>query len=207
MKSSKPEFQMPARPAVSARGPSKPVAWLQREFVATLGIAGAALSLLAELAHVTPMATPLARLLAYWRSLTQSFWEIPLDWAGILIDPTVLAALSIAVFLIAIGIGVRISAARSGHPLLPLTHQGLWQDHHQTWPSLIAFGSVCLIILIGREIGGSDRHIGWLFTIIAATGYLLGEFYGGEEFHRRLIRTIVAAAVVAAINALLFALF
>jgi hypothetical protein len=214
MKSTRPEFQMPARPTVSPRGPSKVVAWLRREFVATLGIAGAALTLLAELAYIMPMAPPLAHLPAYWRGLTQSLWEIPLDRVGILIDPTVAAALTIAAFLITIGVGARISAARSGHPLPPLTQQGFWQNDHQTWPSLIAFGSVCLIILLGRDPGSSgnpqvvdsDRPIGWLFAIIGATGYLLGEFFGDQEFHRRLIRTIGAVAVVAAINWLLLAL-
>ena len=205
---------MPARPTVSPRTPSRAVTWLRREFVATLGIAGAALSLLAELAHVMPMALPLARLLAYWRWLTQSVWEIPLDHIGILIDPSVMAALTIAAFLVTIGIGARMAAARSGHPLLPLTHQGFWQTDHQTWPSLIAFGSVCLIILLGRDLGApdqpqmvsSDRSVGWMFAIIGTAGYLLGEFFGDQEFHRRLIRTIGAVAVVAAINGMLLAL-
>ena len=205
---------MPARPTVSPRGPSKVVAWLRREFVATLGIAGAALSLLAELAHSMPMAPPLARLLAYWRGLTQGLWEVPLYRVGILIDPAVTAALTIAAFLITIGVGARISAAKSGHPLPPLTQQGFWQNDHQTWPSLIAFGSVCLIILLGRDSGspdhpqivGSDRPIGWLFAIIGATGYLWGEFFGDQEFHRRLIRTIGAVAAVAAVNWALLAL-
>ena len=213
MKSTRPEFQIPARPTVSRRGPSKHVAWLRREFVATLGIAGAALTLIAELAHNMPMAPPLARVLAYWRGLTQGLWEIPLDFVGILIDPAVTAALTIAAFLITIGVGARISAAKSSHPLPPLTQQGFWQNDHQTWPSLIAFGSVCLIILLGRDSGspdhpqivGSDRPIGWLFAIIGATGYLLGEFLGDQEFHRRLIRTIGAVAVVAAVNWVLLA--
>ena len=205
---------MPARPTVSARGRSKVLAWLSREFVATLGIAGAAMTLLAELAHSMTMAPPLARVLAYWRGLTQGLWEIPLDFVGILIDPLVLAALTIAAFLIAIGVGARISAARSGHPLPPLTQQGFWQTDHQTWPSLIAFASVCLIILLGRDSGspdvsqvpGGDRQTGWLFAIIGTTGYLLGEFFGDQEFHRRLIRTIGAVAVVAAFNWALLAL-
>jgi hypothetical protein len=169
--------------------------------------------LLAELPRSMPMAPPLARALAYWRGLTQSLWEIPLDLIGIFIDPTVAAALTIAAFLITIGVGARISAARSGQPLPPLTQQGFWQTDHQTWPSLIAFGSVCLIILLGRDsaspdhpqVDGSERPIGWLFAIIGATGYLLGEFFGDQEFHRRLIRTIGAVAVVAALNWVLLA--
>ncbi len=52
----------------------------------------------------------------------------------------------------------------------------------------------------------SDRSVGWMFAIIGTAGYLLGEFFGDQEFHRRLIRTIGAVAVVAAINGMLLAL-
>jgi hypothetical protein len=39
-----------------------------------------------------------------------------------------------------------------------------------------------------------------VFAIVATTGYLLGEFIGGEEFHRRLIRAMAAVTAIAALN-------
>lgn len=199
---------MPARPAVSPRRPSKAVAWLRREAVALLGVAGAVLTLLAELAHSMPMAPPIARLLAYWRGLTEVLWRPPFELVGVPIHPNFAAALTIALFLITIGIGARISAARSPRPMPPIGQQRFWNSDHQTWPSLLAFGAVCLIILIGHspgsgdrpQIAGSEKIGGWIFALIGTSGYLLGEFIGGKDFHHRLIRAIAAVAVIAALN-------
>lgn len=199
---------MPVQPAVSPRGGSKLATWLRREAVALLGVAGAVLTLLAELAHSMPMAPPVARLLAYWRGLTEALWRPPFELVGVPIHPNYAAALTIALFLITIGVGARISAARTAHPLPPISELRFWGTDDQTWPSLIAFAAVCLIILLGHSPGsgdrpqifGSEKLGGWVFAIVGTAGYLLGEFIGGKDFHRRLIRAIAAVAVIAALN-------
>jgi hypothetical protein len=171
------------------------------------------MTLLAELANTMPMAPPVARLLAYWRGLTEALWRPPFEFVGVTLHPNYAAALTIALFLITIGIGARISAARSKHPMPPIGQQRFWDTDFQTWPSLIAFAAVCLIILLGHSPGsgdrpqilGSEKLGGWLFAIVGTAGYLLGEFIGGKDFHHRLIRAIAAVAAIAALNWVLLA--
>ncbi len=209
MTSNRPEFQAASRPTVSPRGGSKLGNWLRREAVALLGVSGAGLTLLAELANVMPMAPTLAALLARWRSLTESVWRPPFEVVGVDIHPAIAAALTIAVFLIVIGVGGRISAAMSGAPLPPLSISRFWSTDDQTWPSLLAFGAVCLVFLLGRgsvydatplRVFGSEQAGEYAFAIIGAAGYLIGSFIGEGTFHRRLIRLMLLVAVVAAVN-------
>lgn len=181
---------------------------MRGETVALLGVSGAGLTLLAELASVMPMVPPLARLLVQWRTLTESIWRRPFQVVGIDLHPAISAALTIALFLIMIGVGGRISAAMSGKPLPPLSLRSFWGSDDQTWPSLLAFGAVCLAFLIGRSsvydetlrVFGSEQAGEYAFAIIGAAGYLIGSFIGEGVFHRRLVRLMVLVAVVTAVN-------
>ncbi|MDP1907988.1 MAG: hypothetical protein Q8K85_06790, partial [Hyphomicrobium sp.] len=169
----------------------------------------------AELANVIPTAPALARLLAQWRALTDSLWRPPFEVAGLDLHPDISAALTIAAFLIMLGVGSRVSAARSEAPLPPINFRRFWGTDHQTWPSLLALGAVCLIYMLSRtsaddpspEIFGSERAGAWAFPLTVAAGYLLGEFIGDRAFHVRLIRLMVVLAALVAANFALLALY
>lgn len=198
---------MPPRPAVSPRDGSKLARWLRREAVALLGISGAALTLLAELARLMPMTPTLARLSAQWRVLTESVWRPPFDLAGLSLHPDIAAALTIAAFLVVIGIGARISAAMMDAPLDPLSARRFWSSD-DSWPSLLAFGAVCFIFLTSRTsiddrtltVFGSERAGEYAFAFIGAGGYLAGGFIGERAFHQRLVRLVALVALICAVN-------
>jgi hypothetical protein len=197
---------MPRQPAVSPRRDGKLLRWLRSEAIATLAVAGTALTLLAELTPVIAMSPRLANVLHRWRDLTNSLWHPPFDLAGVKLHPDIAAALTIAAFLIAMGIGGRIAALRSDAPLPRPSARRFWTTDDQSWQSLLAFGAVCIVFLLGRTsldqqpltVLGSEQWGEWLFAGIGAAGYLLGSFIGEGAFHRRLVRTIALVALILA---------
>jgi hypothetical protein len=198
--------RVPRRAPKLARGAasSSAFAWLKRESVALLAVAGAALTVLAQLATIMPLAPQLAPVLTRWQELTHTLWRPPLDLAGIDVHPHIVAALNVAVFMALLGAGARISARLAGTPLAPISFGRFFDD--QTWPSLIVFASLCLIFLLGRgdtealTVMGSEEIGKYSFAGLVTLGYFAGDFIGHRAFHLRLYRLAVFVALLAAAN-------
>ncbi len=201
----------PRRPTVSgprsAHAASPLASWLKREAVALVAMTGAAITVLAQLAHVMPMAPPVPDLLTQWQDLMHRLWRPPLELAGIGVHPHIVAALNAAFFMTMIGIGGRISAALSGRPLGPLFSWRFFED--QTWPSLILFAALCIVFLLGSDASPAENKIillgskelgRYAFAIVVSIGYFLGDYIGHREFHLRLFRLAVLVAVFLALN-------
>lgn len=209
------------RPTVSPRGGLPPdrggaraaplVRWLKRESLSVLAMTGAALTLLAELRRVMPVAPKLASLLDHLQAMTQELWRPPLELAGIGLHHDLVAALNIALFLTLIGLGARVSAAVGGPPIGPLAMGRFFDD--QTTPSLVIFAAICMVFLIGHGAGPGDPLIvfgdpilgRYAFAILVTLGYFAGDFLGHAEFHRRLYRLAVLVAVLVGVNFLVIA--
>lgn len=166
-------------------------------------MSGAALSVLAELAKAMPLAPEIARIVTRWHEMTNALWRPPLDLIGIGLHQDIVAALNVSAFMTLLGIGARISANLGGEPLAPLRSGRFFDD--QTWPSLIVFGALCFIFLLGS---GSDlshpltvmdsEEIGkYAFALLVTAGYFAGDFIGHRAFHLRLYRL---AGIVAALS-------
>lgn len=168
---------------------------------------GAAITVLAQLAHVMPMAPPMPELLARWQDAMHHLWRPPLELAGIAVHPHIIAALNAAFFMTMIGVGGRISATLLGRPQGPLISARFFED--QTWPSLMVFMALCVVFLLGSDSApeehrlvffGSEKLGGYAFAIIVMVGYFLGDYVGHREFHLRLFRLAVLVAAIVAVN-------
>ncbi len=185
---------------------NSPLAWLRRESIALLALSGAALTVLAQLANVMPVAPPLATWLAEWQQLTHTVWRPPLDLVGAGLHHDMAAALNVATFMALLGLGARISAKLAGTPLAPLGFDRFFDD--QTWPSLIVFAALCMVFLLGHGASSADvlvvmgsKELGkYAFAVTVALGYFAGDLIGHRQFHRRLYRLAVIVAAVTAVN-------
>jgi hypothetical protein len=182
------------------------LAWLGQESVALLAMTGAAITVLAVLGKIMPIAPQLAPWLAGWNDLMHELWRPPLDLIGAEVHPQIVAALNVATFMALIGAGARFSAWLSGRPLAPLTWRRFFDD--QSGPSLAVFAALCLAFLVGQDVDfnanqlvvfGSEKVGQYAFAGVVTAGYFAGDFIGHREFHLRLYR--LAALVVALIAA------
>ena len=180
--------------------------WLKREAIATLAVLGAALTVLAQLRHVMPLAPWLERVLDYWQQAIRGFWRPPLTWLGVPLHRDLVAALTLAAFMTAIAAGARVSARLAGTPLAPIA-PGRWLDG-MSWPSLIVFAGLALVFLLGHGASASDPLVLWgsrtagkyAFALTVTAGYIAGDFIGHDEFHRRLLRLAVLVVLLVAAN-------
>jgi hypothetical protein len=182
--------------------------WLRRETVATLAMLGAALTALAQLGPHMPLALWLERLLSAWQEATRWFWHPPLAWIGAPLHHDLVAAVTLAAFLAAIGIGARVSGRLAGAPLPPIVLTR-WLDG-MSWPSLMVYAALALIFLMGHGASAADPLVLWgsriagkyAFALTVTAGYIAGDYIGHEEFHRRLLRLAVLVAIILAANLL-----
>ena len=180
--------------------------WLKRESIATLAMLGAALTVLAQLAHEMPLAPWLERIVAYWQLAMRGFWRPPLAWLGAPLHHDLVAALTLAAFMTMIGAGARVSARLGGTPLTPIVLTR-WLDG-MSWPSLIVFAALALVFLLGHGASASDPLVLWgsrtagkyAFALTVTAGYAAGDYIGHEEFHRRLLRLAVLAVLLVGAN-------
>jgi hypothetical protein len=174
--------------------------WLKRESIAMLAMLGAALTVLAQLRHQMPLAPWLERIVDYWQLAIRGFWRPPFDWLGAPLHHDLVAALTLAAFMTAIGVGARVSARLAGKPLAPIV-LGRWLDG-MSWPSLAVFVALVIVFLIGHGASASEPLVMWgsrtagkyAFALTVTAGYIAGDYVGHDEFHRRLLR--LAALVV-----------
>jgi hypothetical protein len=179
---------------------------MKRESIALLALSGAALTALAQLANVMPVAPQIGAWLARWQQFTQAFWRPPLDVVGVQFHHDIAAALSVSAFMALLGVGARISARLAGKPLAPMGFDRFFDD--QTWPSLIIFGALCMVFLLGHGASSDDALVvmgskeagKYAFAILVTLGYFAGDFIGHREFHHRLYRLAVIVAVAVAAN-------
>jgi hypothetical protein len=198
----------PAPPAAKP-APQKSVApsdrtlfgWLVREAIALVGITGAALTVLAQLAWHVRMSPPFLDALGSWMTLNSNFWLSHYDDLGFYPNSQLQAAIALAVFLALIGIGARVSAILSGTPLAPrwLPFTGV------TWPSLAIMGVLAIVLLLGPSSAtydgdGGRESVNYLFAIILAAGYALGDYIGQRGFHIRLNRLAILLVLLLGLN-------
>jgi hypothetical protein len=176
--------------------------WLKREAVATLAMAGAALTVLAQLAQAMPMAPWLEQILAWWQAFLHGLWRPPLDWLGIPLHPHLVAAVTVSAFMTLIGVGARISRRFAGTPLPPIGFAHFLG--RMNWPSLVVFAALSIVFLAGQGDPSSDRLVLWGnreagrygFALTAASGYFAGDLIGQHEFHGRLLRMAVLVVLL-----------
>ena len=181
--------------------------WLRREGFATLAMLGTALTVMGQLATLIPMAPPLAGLLQLWQDASRWFWHLPFDLIGAHLHRDLVAALTVAVFMAAIGIGARISGRLSGAPLPPLVRTRFLDG--MTWPSLLVFAALCIVFLFGHGASHADPLVVWgsrqtvkfAFAVTVTAGYAAGDYFGHGEFHSRLLRLAVLVPLLVAANA------
>lgn len=166
--------------------------WLQREIIATLGVAGAAATVLTQVAALMPVAPWLQDLARLWRTILDGFWTPPFQWIGIPVHSHLVTAVTLALFLAMIGVGARISALLKGSADGTIS-VARWLDLEHSPASLVILGALVITFLLGNDQTGPpvSKLTDWgrfLFGILVALGYVAGEFFGGREFHSRLVR-------------------
>jgi hypothetical protein len=201
-----PPPSAPPNPASTATRPAGTLGgWLARESLALLGMAGAALTVLSQLAWVMPVSRPFMDLLGWWMTVTSNFWLTHYDSLGFYPHAHLQAAIALAAFLTMIGLGARISAISSG---TPLQHRWGFLDG-MTWPSLAIMGVLAIIFLLGYdpnpsgasyEGAGGKETVKYLFAIILMLGYAAGDILGQRGFHIRLYRLAALLIFAVALN-------
>lgn len=184
--------------------------FLRKELIALLAEAGAALTVLSQLASEVAMPDWVRDVLSFWRHVLTSLWTPLLKHFEFALHPQLIAAFSLAVFLCLLGIGARMARARSRTPLAPLEFRFL---EDMSFPSLLVYAGLVYAFLIGSgpdpaqeppiEMFGSEVAGRYTFALIVTLGYALGDFIGHKAFHWRLLR--VAVVVGALLFGLIFA--
>lgn len=179
--------------------------WLLRESVALLGMAGAALAILSQLAWVMPLSRPFMDVLGWWVTLSSDLWLANYESLGFYPHSHLQAAIALAVFLATIGLGARIAGHLSGTSFA--RRWGFLQG--MTWPSLAIMGGFAVIFLLGYDPGatsvfadGADRGgtQKYVFSIILMLGYAAGDMLGQRGFHNRLYRLAILLIALVALN-------
>jgi hypothetical protein len=185
--------------------PSALLAWLKRESNALFGVAGAALTTLGQLAGTMPMVPAVRDTVNLWQRLTHDFWRPPAAALGTSLHPHIVASLTLAVFLLTMGIGARVSRRLSGRP----PPQGSLSQRlgDESRISLAIFAALCIIFLIGHDgerlvVFGSEKLGGYAFALPAAAAYITGSVIAGQAFHARMLRLGIVVAVLIAGNAI-----
>lgn len=184
--------------------------FLRKELVALLAEAGAALTVLSQLASEVALPDWSRDLLMYWRQVLTTVWSPLLKHFDVTLHPHLVAALSLALFLGLVGIGARMARARGRVPLAPLEFRFL---EDMSFPSLLVYAGLVYAFLIGSGpnpaqeppivLFGSEIAGRYTFALIVTIGYALGDFFGHKAFHWRLLR--VAMVVTAVLAGLIFA--
>jgi hypothetical protein len=189
----------PASEPTRGSAPASRPAWLVRESIALLGMAGAALTVLGQLARVMPLSPPFLDVLGWWVTVTLDFWLTLSAELGFYVHSHIQAALALAVFLAMIGLGARISAIVTRTPL-----ERRWEFlDGMTWSSFAIIGALVIIFLLGHDVEGpidGGRAIQYTFAIIITAGFALGNFLGQRGFHSRLYRLAALLALLVALN-------
>lgn len=137
-------------------------------------------------------------------TLNSNFWLSHYDDLGFYPHSQLQAAIALAGFLALIGIGARVSAILSGTPLAPR-----WSPFTGvTWPSLAIMGVFAIVLLLGPDPapssanygGGGRETVKYLFAIILAAGYALGDYIGQRGFHIRLYRLAILLVLLLGLN-------
>jgi hypothetical protein len=170
-----------------------------RESIALVGMAGAALTVLSQLARVMPLSPPFLDVLGWWVTVTLDFWLALSGELGFYVHSHIQAAIALAVFLTMIGLGARIAAIISRTPL-----ERRWEFlDGMTWRSAAILGMLGIVFLLGHDVEGpvkGGRAIQYSFAILLTAGYALGNFLGQRGFHIRLYRLAVLLALLVALN-------
>jgi hypothetical protein len=179
--------------------------WLIREAIALVGVTGAALTVLAQLAWYVRMSPPFMDALGSWMTMNSNFWLSYYDDLGFYPHAHLQAAVALAVFLALIGLGARVSAILAGSPL-----DRRWSLFEgMTWPSLAIMGVLAVVFLLGHDPApssatydgaGGQETVKYLFAIILATGYGLGDYLGQRGFHTRLYRLAILLVLLLGLN-------
>lgn len=205
-----PPPPIPQPPPVSPRPASEPTrgsapasrpAWLVRESIALLGMAGAALTVLAQLAWLVPLSRPFMDVLGRWMTFNSDLWIANYDILGFYPHSHLQAAIALALFLSLIGLGARISARLSGEAL-----QKNWRLFGGlSMPSFWILSSLIIVFLLGHArdpardplvVGGSLQMGEFAFALAIAAGYGLGDLLGQKGFHTRVARLAVLVALL-----------
>ena len=185
--------------------------FLRKELVALIAEAGAALTVLGQLASEVTMPDWLRDFLVFWREFLTSIWQPLLRHFDLQVHPHFVAALSLALFMCLLGVGARFARSQSRAPLAPLELRFL---EDMSFPSLLVYAGLVYAFLIGSGpdpaqeqpivLMGSEIAGRYTFALIVTLGYALGDFFGHKAFHLRLLRLAVFVGAVIAV--LLFGL-
>lgn len=179
--------------------------FLRKELLALLAEASAALTVLGQLASEIAMPGWFKDVLIFWRQLLAAAWQPVLQYFSVTPHPHFLAAVSLAVFLVLLGVGARLARSQTRAPLAPLEFRFL---EDMSFPSLLVYAGLVYAFLIGSgpdpskdpplTLFGNELAGRYTFALILTVGYALGDFIGHKAFHWRLIRIAVLVAVIVA---------
>ena len=184
--------------------------FLRKELIALLAEAGAALTVLSQLASEVAMPDWLRDFLILWRQMLTAIWTPLLKHFEFTLHPQLVAALSVAMFLCLLGVGARFARARSRAPLAPLEFRFL---EDMSFLSLLVYAGLVYAFLIGSgpepaqeppiKLFGTEIAGRYTFALIVTLGYALGDVFGHKAFHWRLLRlaTVIGAILVGLIFA------
>lgn len=186
------------------------VKFLRKEGVALVGETGTLLTVLSQLASELAMPDWLRDFLVFWRQALTALWQPLFDRFDIALHPHLVAALSLAIFMTVLGLGVRLARGHTRAPLAPLEFRFL---EDMSFLSMLVYAGLVYAFLIGSGpnpaedppivLFGSEIAGRYTFALIVTLGYALGDFFGHKAFHWRLLR--IAALVGAVIAGLIFA--
>jgi hypothetical protein len=180
---------------------------VRQELIATIGMLGAALTVLARLEHVLPLAGWLGWLAQVWTAWTQALWRPLFELVGINLHPDIAAGLTLSLFLGLIGVGAAIAQRRR---LPGVGIAATWNQRGYDLAALLVFATLVLVFLFGRQttsgtgkiiVLGSESLGRLAFASVTALGFVIGEAIGGTEFRLRLLRMAGLVAVLVALSA------
>lgn len=177
--------------------------FLRKELIALVAETGAALTVLSQLASEVAMPDWLRDFLVFWRQMLAAVWQPLFNHLNWDLHPQLVAALSLAVFMVVLGIGARMARSRSRAPLAPIEVRFL---EDMNFPSLLVYAGLVYAFLIGSgpdpaqeppiTLFGSEVAGRYTFALIVTIGYALGDFIGHKAFHWRLLRLASVVAVI-----------
>ena len=177
--------------------------FIWRETLATLGVIGAALTILSKLTRSVPMPEWMITAVTLWKNKVSMVIGAPLWPFEAALHPHIAASIAMAGFLLMMAIGARLSGRLQGKSersprITELVRYGGYFSKRDVWIVLAIFGALMLIFVADAGTAAKIRKPWDLApSWISAAGLFVGFYIGRYEFFHRLVRmALLVLAVV-----------